>query len=146
MCELMTVETTDDDALSRCCCAGTRYLMTQSSFHVLALLLTMRATVRSNKRGVSVSLADAATALSGSDSRVAEWIKGFDKAPVSEDAGVSTAQVEALLDAMEDVCQVGGSSGGSMKQTFVQGLADLGDVSPFVQEMVGNLCCALTSG
>ena len=93
-----------------------------------------------------MSLADVAEAASGSDSKVAEWITEFEKAPKSEVAGVSDAQAEALFDAMEAVSQVGGSSGGSMKQAFVQGLADLGNVSLLVQEMVGNLRCALTSG
>ena len=39
----------------------------------------------------------------------------------------------------------GGAFGGSMKRTFVQGLADLG-IIPFVQELVANLCCVLTFG
>ena len=102
--------------------------MTQNSGHVLTLPLTMGATVRSTKRGFSVTLADAGKASSGSDRQVAEWIKEFEEAPRSEAAEVSGAQAEALFDAMEVVCQVGVSSGRSMKQTFAQGLADLGIV------------------
>ena len=85
--------------------------MTHNPGNVLPLLLTMGAIVRSTKRGFSVTLADAEKASSGSDRRVAEWIKEFEKAPRSEAAEVSEAQVEALFEAMEAVCQVGGTSG-----------------------------------
>ena len=86
----------------------------------------MGASARCNTRGVSISLAEAVTASSGNGSRVADWIKEFNKAQVPEDTEVSTAQVEVLVEAIEGVSQAGGSTGGSMKEAFVQGVADLG--------------------
>ena len=102
--------------------------MTQDPGNVLPLLLTMGVIVRSTRRTFSVTFHDAKEASSAKDRRVADWIKEFESAPRSETNEVSEAQVEALFDAMETVCQVGGSSGRSMKQTFLQGLADLGIV------------------
>ena len=102
--------------------------MTQDPGNVLPLLLTMGVIVRSTRRTFSVTFHDAKEASSAKDRRVADWIKEFESAPRPETNEVSEAQVEALFDAMEAVCQVGGSSGRSMKQTFLQGLADLGIV------------------
>jgi hypothetical protein len=100
--------------------------MTQNPGNVLPLLLTMGVIIRSTRRTFSVTFHDAKEASSAKDRRVADWIKGFESAPRSETNEVSEAQVEALFDAMEAVCHVGGSTGRSMKHTFTQGLADLG--------------------
>ena len=102
--------------------------MTQDPGKVLPSLLTAGVIVRSTRKTFSVTFHDAKEASSAVDRQVANWIKEFERAPRSETNGVSDAQVEALFNAMETVCRVGGSTGRSMKQTFLQGFADLGIV------------------
>ena len=102
--------------------------MTQDPGKVLPSLLTAGVIVRSTRKTFSVTYHDAKEASLANDRRVANWIKEFERAQRSETNEVSDAQVEALFDAMETVCQVGGSSGRTMEQTFLQGLADLGIV------------------
>ena len=89
--------------------------MTQDPGGVLPLMLATGVVVRSTRKTLSVTFHDAREASSATDRQVANWIKEFERAQRSESNEVSDAQVEALFDAMETVCQVGGSSGRTME-------------------------------